>query len=124
MTDMWWERRRDGERTPVYLARVLAALGVPDKVVHDAEAGHFDDFAAPPDVADGRELTRLVELLGRWGRGSNRVGRQRAAAVAAAVRDGEFDATKAEADAWLASPEGQQVLAEFAGSAPRRGGAR
>jgi len=35
------------------------------------------------------------------------------------VIDGEFDASKAESDAWAASPEGRQAFRDLLGGGPR-----
>lgn len=106
----WWERRRDDEMTPEYLGRVLDAVPAPELAAR-ARLGHFDDFHAPADVADGLELIHLVVELRRV-RGGSPLG-SRCRAVENAVMHGEFDATKAESDRWAASNGGQDVFAEL-----------
>lgn len=124
----WWEGRRDGEMTPDYLGRVLADIGLPT-LAERARMGHFDDFHAPADIADGFELVRLVVELRREARtvvdpfgrpyriATIDLRRERIAAVENAVRRGEFDATRAESDRWAASKDGQETFAELAASA-------
>lgn len=124
----WWEPRRAGEMTPEYLGRVLDDLGEPD-LAERARLGHFDDFHAPREVADGLELVHLVVALRRAAKqATDGVGhpfrvetielrRERIAAVENAVRRGEFDATKAESDRWAASKNGQDTFGELAASA-------
>jgi hypothetical protein len=126
--EWWWEGRREGEMTPEYLGRVIADIGLP-ALAERARLGHFDDFHAPADVADGRELVRLVVELRREARKvADSLGhpysfetialrQSRIAAVENAVRRGEFDATKAESDRWAASKDGQDTLGELMRSA-------
>lgn len=126
----WWELRREGEMTPEYLGRVLADVGLP-ALAERARMGHFDDFHAPAEVADGLELVHLVVELRREaakvtdGHGhpfripTIEMRREMIAAVENAVRHGEFDATAAESDRWAASKDGQETFAELAASAQR-----
>ena len=111
-----WERRRSGELTPEYLGRVLDGLGLPDMAAR-ARLGHFDDFHAPAEVADGLELVRLVAELRRVARADPSKA-DGCAAVENAARRGEFDATKAESDRWAASKSGQDTFAELLTSRP------
>lgn len=124
----WWDGRNENEQTPDYLGRVLAGIGLAD-LAERARMGHFDDFHAPADVADGFELVRLVVELRRaaekvadrnglpFGMETVKLRRERIAAVENAVRRGEFDATKAESDRWAASKDGQETFGELAASA-------
>lgn len=106
----WWERRRAGEQTPEYLGRVLDALGFP-AMARRAREGHFDDFFAPAEVADGMEILRLHnELRGKLSV-IRKADRARVRAVMEAVKSGEFDATKEESDRWAASKDGQETMA-------------
>lgn len=92
--------RLDGEPTPAYTARVLAAEGAPGHMVSLAREGHYDDFLSPLAfglhqlAADAIEAN-LPEYVLAW------------------VGDGVFDATKVESDAWAKSPEGQSVFTEL-----------
>jgi len=127
----WWEPRREGEMTPEYLGRVLADIGLP-ALAERARLGHFDDFHAPAEVADGFELVRLVVELRREAQNvADPLGhpfltdtitlrRERIAAVENAVRRGEFDATRAESDRWAASKDGQDTFAELLQKKPGR----
>lgn len=116
--EWWWEPRREGELTTEYLGRVLGELGLDDMAAR-AREGHFDDFNAPADVADGRELMRLVAEL-------RIVARDRPdladpiERVENGVRHGEFDATKQESDRWAASKDGQDTMRALVGPRPGR----
>lgn len=105
-----WEPRRDGEQTPLYLGRVLDWIGGLGDMPRRAREGHFDDFFAPPEVASGLEILKLVDELQRRKTKLGPVGRDRVDEVVAAVKDGEFDATKAESDRWAASKDGQDTF--------------
>lgn len=105
-----WERRRPGEPTPSYLGRVLDWIGGLADMPRRAREGHFDDYFAPPEVADGMELLRLVAELQRRKTKLGPVGRRRVDAVVEAVKEGEFDATREESDRWAASKDGQEAL--------------
>lgn len=88
------------------LAQALEAEGAPAYMVSLAREDHYHDFKSPlamPEMqllADAREhgLTVIVE----------------------GVMEGVWDATKAESDAWAASPEGQATFAELLGHRPNR----
>lgn len=105
MPDTDVPQRQEGESTPAFLARVLAAEGAPGHMVSLAAEAHYDDFLSPLAtpclqlLADAREagLTNIVE----W------------------HMQGVFDATKAESDAWAAGPEGQAAFRDLI-----QGGAR
>jgi hypothetical protein len=108
-TEMWWERRRPGEQTPTYLGRVLDELGF-SNMARRAREGHFDDYFAPPEVADGMEILRLYnELRGKL-QVVRKADRPRIVAVMEAIKTGEFDATKEESDRWAASKDGQDTM--------------
>lgn len=108
-----WERRRAGEQTPVYLGRVLEDyLGMP-AMARRAREGHFDDFFAPAEVADGMELLRLYGELRGKAQIVGKADRARVLEVAEAVKAGEFDATREESDRWAASMDGQNTMREL-----------
>lgn len=113
MAEREWETRRPGELTPIYLGRILDWLQLPD-MARRAREGHFDDFFAPADVADGMEILRLHRELRAHARTMQLSGQRerlrRTLAVADAVKDGEFDATKEESDRWAASKDGQDTM--------------
>jgi hypothetical protein len=103
----------DTEHTTAKLARALRELGtlaVPPAMIRRAEAGHYHDYLSPlafPEI-------QLVNDLGALARRSRTVlARDALLAVRQRVIDGDFDASKAESDAWARSPEGQAVWAEL-----------
>lgn len=115
MTDTasyWWEHRRDGEPTADYLARVLDELGA-DHVANKARLYHFDDYFCPPSVDDGANIHRLIDAVLDWSRSATRDQRERAKAVMAAAKDGEFDGTKAESEQWARSPDGRAMFRDL-----------
>jgi hypothetical protein len=101
LSNVFWERRRPGEQTPNYLGRVLDELGFSD-MARRAREGHFDDFFAPAEVADGMEILRLYNELAGKLQVVRRADRPRVRKVMEAVKAGEFDATKEESDRWAA----------------------
>jgi hypothetical protein len=112
--DYGFERRRPGELTPNYLGRVLDDyLGLHD-MAKRARQGHFDDFFAPPEVADGLEILRLHNELRKHARNMQASGQKermrKVLEVDQAVVGGEFDATKEESDRWAASKDGQETM--------------
>lgn len=113
MSEWPWETRRDGEQTPMYLGRVLDWISL-HNMARRAREGHYDDFFAPPEVADGLEILRLYNDLlraaSRMQLSGQRERMQRTLAVADAVKAGEFDATKEESDRWAASADGQAAF--------------
>jgi hypothetical protein len=97
------------EHTTVKLARALRAIpGVPEDMIKRAEDGYYHDYLSPlvlPDVqlyTDLKELSVRPELSG--------LSRIQVTDLARRVVDGEFDASKAEAEEWMRSPEGQQAF--------------
>ncbi len=110
-----WERRRAGEPTPTYLGRVLEEyLGLPE-MARRAREGHFDDFFAPAEVADGLEILRLYGELRGKAQVVRKADRARVLEVAEAVKAGEFDATSEESARWAASKDGQDTMRELLG---------
>lgn len=87
------------EETPFYLSRVLTLHGAPGHLVSLAREGHYDDYRSPLALPE-------IQLV----RDALAAGLEDVAALAVA---GAFDATKAESDAWAASPEGQATFAEL-----------
>lgn len=105
-----WELRRPGELTPIYLGRVLDWIGGLGDMPRRAREGHFDDFAAPADVADGLELIHLVSELERRRTKFGPIARGQVATLIEAVKAGEFDATAEESARWAASADGQATF--------------
>lgn len=103
-----------GERTTQYLGRVLDLVGLPE-MARRARQGHFDDYFCPPDIDDGLNITRLIRQLESYRDTALAVERrEQVAAVIAAARNGEFDATKEESDEWARSPQGRQAFGDLA----------
>lgn len=125
--EWWWVRRREHEQTPDYLGRVLVDAGLPALAAR-ARMGHFDDFHAPAEVADGAEIVRLVAELRVAAREvtdpqghpyrAETLERRRGmiAAIENAARRGEFDATAAESARWEAGLEGHEAMSSVAGA--------
>jgi uncharacterized protein (DUF2336 family) len=109
MKEIWWERRRDGEATPAYLARVLTETGLPD-LAANARACWYDDFLCPPEIDDGLNIHRLVRDLGDAAGGRSVNTRARIDALIKAAKDGEFDSTREESKAWEQSEEGRATI--------------
>ncbi len=78
----------NAEPTRVRLARALRAIGL-DVMAEEAERGVFDDYESPMAFP----LTNLVHRLGEAGTPAANV-------LAERVKDGDFDGTKDESDAW------------------------
>lgn len=85
------------------LAAALAETGDPKltKMIERARAGYYHDFESPLATP----IMELVKDLRRAGRHD----------LAKRAAEGEFDATKEEADAWAASPEGQETFRRLMG---------
>jgi hypothetical protein len=96
----------------VKLAEALAEVpGMPPAMLARAAGGYYHDYESPlamPEVQLVRDLRDMAELpaTGPKARAALR-------AIAHRVMEGDFDATKAESDAWAASAEGQEVMREF-----------
>jgi hypothetical protein len=110
-SEIWWERRRENERTNVYLSRVLRELGA-TRLAEQAWKFHYDDYFCPNDIADGMEIVRLVRDLRQWMLRDPLLGPtsiDRGRVMLEAVMNGEFDGTRAEAELWMKSSDGQQT---------------
>lgn len=120
MTDYWWEPRHDREPTAAYLGRVLDELGPGfAHMATKARGYHYDDFFCPDDVDDGMNIPRLVADLHRWSQAPlPQETRQRAAVMIEAAKNGEFDGTREESDAWAASPDGQAAFRDLHNEQP------
>jgi hypothetical protein len=83
------------------LAAALTEIGL-TKMAGRAAKGYYDDFLsslATPTI-------QLVNDLAKAGTPAAMALRQR-------VMDGDFDASREESEAWAASPEGQETMAEL-----------
>jgi hypothetical protein len=84
------------------LALALVKVGAPPLMIERAREGYYDDYKSPlamPEtqlLIDAREARLGREFYGR-------------------IVDGEFDATKAEAEEWAASPDGQETFRQLLG---------
>lgn len=94
----------DETPTAERLAAALEEAGLPPELVERARAAEFDDYRSPHAMP----LITLVSEL-------RAIGTPAAAGIIQRVIEGEFDGTKAEADAWAASPEGRATFAELVG---------
>lgn len=112
---VWWEPRREDERTFAYLGRVLQELGA-DTLAEKALAAHYDDFDCPVEIDDGMNIHRLVRDLDQWRRKTSRERRIKAHQVIDAAKAGEFDSTKEESDRYAASARGQADMRAIFGN--------
>jgi hypothetical protein len=106
----------DTEHSTAKLVRALRAVpspgAVPESMIARAERGYYHDYLSPlalPEMALAEELAAMIRHPSRAGLPSRRA----IQAIRAGVLNGEFDASKAESDAWAASPEGQAAFASL-----------
>lgn len=81
------------------LARELERLNAPGEMIDKARAGYYDDFKSPLAMPE----TQLMIDAQAAGLHS----------IVNDVRNGVFDATKEESDAWAQSPEGRATMRTF-----------
>lgn len=92
------------EPTKLRLTRALRDAGAPEWMVTAAADGYYDEFTS--------SLTfPLIELV----KDASAAG---LTAIADRVRNGDFDATKAESAAWAASADGRATFRELIGHQP------
>ncbi len=87
---------------------------VPAAMIARAEAGYYHDYLSPlalPELALVEELRQMANHPSRAGLPS----RDALLAIRRRVVDGEFDASKAESDAWARTPEGRAAFAALMG---------
>ena len=89
------------EPTTEKLARALEEASAPSSMVQRARAGLYDDYKS--------ELAMPIMQLVEDCRKHN------LSRIAKRAKDGEFDATREEADEWAASEEGQQTIRDLLG---------
>ena len=103
----------EAEHTTAKLARALREAGAPDLMVSRAAQGYYHDYLSPLTFP---ELQLAKDLAGQAAR--HPPGSAKAVALRQLrqrVINGDFDASKAESDAWAASPEGQQAFRDLLG---------
>jgi len=111
-----WEPGCEGRVTHTNgrLARALAAIpGVPQDIIHRALDGYYHDYLSPLALPELALVSDLESLAKRPA--TPRDSRPLLRALAERVKAGDYDATKAESDAWASSPEGQAVMQELFG---------
>jgi hypothetical protein len=105
----------DSEHTTAKLARALEAIpGIPPDMIERARTGFYHDYLSPLAAPEIQLLADLRELAARPGTPRN--SRPLLRVLAKAVIDGQYDASKEEADEWARSQEGQETIAEFTGA--------
>ena len=78
------------------LASILAENGAPEGMIKKAREGYYDDFKSDlvtPCVQLVNDLTKLGFI-----------------GLATRAKNGEFDSSKEESEAWQQSPEGQAAF--------------
>jgi hypothetical protein len=104
------------EHTTAKLARALEAVpGVPEAMIARARDGYYHDYLSPLDMPEVQLIADLRELASAPATPRN--SRPLLRALATAVIDGQYDATKEESGEWMRSPEGQETMAAL--TAPR-----
>jgi hypothetical protein len=97
------------EPTTARLARALSEIpDMPREMIQRAVDGYYHDYLSPLVAPEIQLVTDLRELASKPA--TPRDSRPLLRALAQAVIDGEYDATKEESDAWAASPEGQETF--------------
>lgn len=87
-------------------------------MIKRARDGYYHDFLSPLATP---EIQLVADLRGLADRPATpRNSRPLLRALAKAVIDGQYDASKEKSDAWARSPEGQATFAELTGQAPQR----
>jgi hypothetical protein len=90
------------------LYEALRAADLPD-LAERAKAGEWNDFFGRHDAPQHHLIAQLEKRIPR------RQDPETIQGVIQQVIDGEFDGTKAEADEWAASEEGQAIFRELMG---------
>lgn len=96
-------------KTKDRLAQALREANAPEEMISRAEAGQYDDFEA---VDTATPIVDLVHACRAFGLND----------LAERAMNGEFDATKEEAEEWMNGPEGQETYRRL--NVRRFGGAR
>lgn len=88
------------------LAQALEEAGAPKYMIELARDDYYHDFKSPLAMPEMQLLQDARE--------------HGLTTIAEGVMEGKWDATKAESDAWAASPEGQATFAELLNPRPNR----
>ena len=102
----------DTEHSTAKLVRALTQVPepkVPPTMIARAERGYYHDYLSPlalPELALAEELAAMARHPSRHGTPA----RDAILAIRAGVLNGDFDASKAESEAWAASAEGQAAF--------------
>lgn len=103
--------------TKVRLAEAMSEIrGMPPFMLQRAIDGYYHDFESPLPFPEMQLVSDLRGMASLPTTGPK--AKQALNALARRVINGEFDASRAESDAWMASEEGQQVMRELLGNAP------
>ena len=98
--------------TTAKLAAALSEIpGVPEAMIKRAVDGYYHDYLSPLATPEIQLVKDLRELASRPATPRN--SRPLLRATAQRVIDGEFDASKEEADEWARSPEGQETFRQL-----------
>jgi hypothetical protein len=87
--------------TAAYLAAALTEAGAPQDMITQAHAGYYHDFRSPLALP----ISQLVHDLQAVG----------LTHLADRAKQGDFDATKQEADDWARSEDGQETFRDLLG---------
>lgn len=100
------------KHSTVLLAEALQQVpGMPPAMIERARAGYYHDYLSPltmPEVQLVHDLRQIAVLPTTGPRAKAMF-----AELIKRVIDGDFDATRAESDAWARTPEAQALFNEF-----------
>jgi hypothetical protein len=104
------------EHTTVKLAKALGEIpGVPKDMIQRAIDGYYHDYLSPLDMPEMQLISDLKAVAKTPATPRN--SRPLLLAMAQRVVDGEFDANREEAEAWMQSTEGQDTMRQLADDA-------
>lgn len=83
------------------LVAALKAAHAPPAMIKRAESGYYDDYLSPL-------VTPIMQLV----QDANSLGLRQ---IAQRARNGDFDGTSEDAEAWAKSKEGQETFRHFGG---------
>jgi len=100
------------EHTTAKLAQALREVpGMPRDMITRAVDGYYHDYLSPLIFPEIQLVSDLKALAKQPATGPK--ARAALASLAQRVVDGDFDATKEEADAWASSTEGQETFRQL-----------